>query len=424
MTDVVDPTRVDRVEQVELLLSNVCVATCAGEGDALARLDLHEGWSVGVVGDRIAYLGPTSSEPHAHVRRELSGACVLPGLVDPHTHLPFAGSRVDELARKLAGVDYRTIAAEGGGIASTVRATREASDELLYVLAKARALQMRAHGVTAIEAKSGYGLSVEHELRLLRVLRRLDDEGVMRVSTTFLGAHALPPERKGERARYLDEVVQEQLPRVVEEGLADAIDVYCDDGAFTLDEARRVLEAGRALGLAVRAHAGQFADLGAAELVAELGGLSADHLEAVSEAGLRAMADAGVVGVFLPGAWRTLRQVPPSGARFRDHGVAVAVGTDLNPGTSPTADLPLAAALAMRDGGLTCEEALLGITRHAARAAGFGELGRLHVGGLADLAVFDTPTPRTIPYVLGDVRASLVVRGGEVVHEASARLPW
>ena len=411
-------------EPVELLFSNASVATCAGEGDALAQVDLHEAWSVGIVGDRITYLGPSANEPRAKVRRDLRGMSVLPGLVDPHTHLVFAGSRVDELARKLAGVDYRTIAAEGGGIASTVRATREASEERLYALAKARALQMRGHGVTAIEAKSGYGLSVEHELRLLRVLRRLDDEGLMRVSTTFLGAHAVPPEHKGERERYLDEVVQEQLPRVAEEGLADAIDVYCDDGAFTLDEARRVLEAGRDLGLAVRAHAGQFADLRAAELVAQLGGLSADHLEAVSDAGLRAMADAGVVGVFLPGAWRTLRQVPPSGARFRAHGVAVAVGTDLNPGTSPTADLPLAAALAMRDGGLTCEEALLGVTRHAARAAGFGELGVLRVGGLADLAVFDTPTPRTIPYVLGDVRASIVVRGGEIVLDVAAPLPW
>lgn len=411
-------------EPVELLFSNACVATCAGEGDALAQLDLHQAWSVGIVGDRIVYLGPSTNEPPAKERRDLSGRSVLPGLVDPHTHLVFAGSRVDELARKLAGVDYRTIAAEGGGIASTVRATREASDERLYALAKARAIQMRAHGVTAIEAKSGYGLSVEHELRLLRVLRRLDDEGVMRVTTSFLGAHAVPPEHQGERERYLDEVVQEQLPRVAEEGLADAIDVYCDDGAFTLGEARRVLEAGRDLGLAVRAHAGQFADLRAAELVAQLGGLSADHLEAVSDAGLRAMADAGVVGVFLPGAWRTLRQVPPSGARFRDHGVAVAVGTDLNPGTSPTADLPLAAALAMRDGGLTCEEALLGITRQAARAAGFGELGVLRVGGAADLAVFDTPTPRTIPYVLGDVRASIVVCGGEIVLEQAGPLPW
>ncbi len=412
------------VEAVDKLLSNACVATCAGEGDALAQLDLHEGWSVGIVDDRVAYLGPASCEPPANERLELEGSTILPGLVDPHTHLVFAGTRVLELARKLAGEDYRVIAAAGGGIASTVRATREASEEQLYVLAKARAFQMRAHGVTAIEAKSGYGLSVEHELRLLRVLRRLDDEGVMRVTTSFLGAHAVPPERRGERVRYLDEVVQEQLPRVVEAGVADAVDVYCDDGAFTLAEARRVLEAGRELGLAVRAHAGQFADLGAAELVAELGGLSADHLEAVSDEGLRAMAGAGTVGVFLPGAWRTLRQAPPDGARFRAAGVAVAVGTDLNPGTSPTADLPLAAALAMRDGGLTCEEALLGITRHAARAAGFGELGRLAVGGLADLAIFDTPTPRTLAYVLGDVRAREVWLGGRRVLSQPAPLPW
>lgn len=378
--------------------------------------------AIGIDAGRIAYVGPTGSAPEASSTHDFAGALVLPGLVDPHTHLVFAGSRADEFARRMSGVDYHTIAAEGGGIASTVRATRNASDEELFVLAEARAEAIREHGVTAIEVKSGYGLSTEHELRMLRIARELDRQGIVRVTTSFLGAHAVPPGR--DRAEYLREVIEEQLPAVAEEGLADSIDVYCDEGAFSLDEARRVLEAGRAAGLRVRAHVGQFSDLGGAELAAELGATSADHLEQVSDSGLRAMASSGTVAVLLPGAWRTLRQTPPRAERFRRAGVAMAIGTDLNPGTSPTTNLLLCAGLAVRDAGMTSDEAILGVTRHAARAAGFEHLGAIRVGAHADLAVFRVKSAHSLTYALGGIRAAQVMLGGRLIETPATRNLW
>ncbi len=371
--------------------------------------------AVGIHEGRIAYLGPRSDAPEAQSVHDFEGLLVLPGLVDPHTHLVFAGSRADEFARRMSGVDYHTIAAEGGGIASTVRATREASDEQLYALARARAEALRDHGVTAVEIKSGYGLNTEHELRLLRTARALDRDGVVRVTTSFLGAHAIAPEMKGDRVRYIDSVLNEQLPAVVDEGLADAIDVYCDEGAFTLEETRRILRAGRDAGLRVRAHVGQFADLGGAELAAELGALSADHLEQISDEGLEAMARAGTVGVFLPGAWRTLRQTPPSAPRFRQRGVTMAIGTDLNPGTSPTSDLILCASLAVRDASMTSGEAILGITKHAARAAGFSDAGTIRLGQPADLAAFAVQSIHSLTYAIGGMRPAQVMRAGRMV---------
>ncbi|HJK93140.1 MAG TPA: amidohydrolase family protein, partial [Polyangiaceae bacterium LLY-WYZ-15_(1-7)] len=258
---------------LDLVLKGAHLATCDGAGSAAEQLDRRPDAAVGVEGGRVVWIGPSAEAPAAREVRELEGAALLPGLVDPHTHLVFAGSRVEEFTRRMGGEDYRTIAAEGGGIASTVRATRAASEEQLFALAKARAEALRARGVTSVEVKSGYGLTTESELRLLRVARRLEAEGVLRVTTSFLGAHAVPPEKRGERARYVDEVVGEQLPAVAEAGLADAVDVYCDDGAFTLEETRRILEAAKARGLKVRAHVGQFADLGGPALLAELGGL-------------------------------------------------------------------------------------------------------------------------------------------------------
>ncbi len=401
---------------LDLLLEGGRVVTCEGDTPLKGRA-----LNVGVRDERVAYLG--TSAPTARQTVDVSGLLLLPGLVDPHTHLVFAGSRAEEFARRMAGASYHEIAAAGGGIAATVRYTRETSDEELLELARRRVLALRAAGVTSIEVKSGYGLSTEHELRLLRVARRLDHEGLARIRTTFLGAHALPPEHTGDRDRYVDEVVAEQLPAVAASGLADACDVYCDEGAFTLAQARRVLEQALALGLAVRAHVGQFADLGGAELAAELGALSADHLEEVSDAGLDALAKAGTVAVLLPGAWSTLRQAAPRAERFRAAGVTVAIGTDLNPGTSPTTDLPLMAALAVRDAGLTTEEALLGITRHAARAAGL-DAGTIRVGGPADIAAFTLSDARALPYALGGVRPSLVLLRGRVVVRNETPQLW
>ncbi len=401
---------------LDLLLRGGRVVTCEGQAPLMAQR-----MNVGIAGGRIAHLG--TGAPAAREVVDVSELLLLPGLVDPHTHLVFAGSRTNEFAKRMAGASYQDLAAEGGGIAATVRCTRRASDEQLWALAKARVAALRTHGVTSVEIKSGYGLSTEHELRLLRVARRLEHEGLARVRTTFLGAHALPPERRGDREGYVREVIDEQLPAVAESGLADACDVYCDEGAFTLAEARQILERARTLGLAVRAHVGQFADLGGAELAAELGALSADHLEEVSDEGLAALARAETVAVFLPGAWRTLRQRAPRAARFRAAGVSVAVGTDLNPGTSPTTDLPLMAALAVRDAGLTTEEAVLAITRHAARAAGI-DAGTLRLGGPADVAAFPLTDARALAYAFGGLRASLVLLNGRIVERNESPQIW
>jgi imidazolonepropionase len=412
--------------RAELVLRGARVATCAGPvtGTPAERLGTITRGAVAIADGRIAWVGP-DDEADALARDaartiDAQGCVLLPGLVDPHTHLAFAGSRVDDLARKLAGESYAAIAATGGGIASTVRATRAADDETLFTLAKARALAMRACGTTSVEVKSGYGLDVATELRLLAVGRRLAHEGVVHTTTTLLGAHAVPPEFRDDRASYLREVREAMIPAAASAGLADAVDVYCDESAFSLDESRGVFAAARGAGLAVRAHVGQFRDLGGAQLCAEFSALSADHLEEVSDEGLRALARAGTTAVLLPGAWRTLRQQAPDARRMRALGVRIAVGTDCNPGTSPTTDLGLAAALAARDAGLSLEEAVLAVTVEAARAAGLRDAGRIAVGARADLALFPGDDPRIVAYTLGGLRAALVVLGGRVVVENSA----
>lgn len=408
---------------LDLLIRGARVVTCAGpaSGTPRERLAGIDRGAVGVSAGRIAWVGEDvdadALSKSAKRTIDARGRVLLPGLVDPHTHLVFGGTRVDDLARKLGGESYQTIAAGGGGIMSTVRATRQTSDDALFTLASARAMAMRAGGTTSAEVKSGYGLSVEHELRSLAVGRRLAREGVLHTTTTLLGAHAVPAERRDDRDRYVREVCENMIPRAAAERLADAVDVYCDEGAFTLAETRLVLEAARDAGLARRAHVGQFRDLGGAELCAELGALSADHLEDVSDAGLAALARAGTVAVLLPGAWRTLRQKPPDAARLRAHGVRIAVGTDCNPGTSPMTDLGLAAALAVRDAGLTLDEAVLAITSEAAKAAGLPDAGRIAVGGAADLALFASDDPRVLGYALGGLRATLVVLAGKIVVE-------
>ena len=404
---------------IDLVIDNARIATCAGPegGSAKERLQMIDHGAVAVKGERIVWVGPRDDRPRGARTIDAGGRALLPGLVDPHTHLVFAGSRVDELARRMAGEDYRAIAAGGGGIKATVRATREASDDALFEASAGRARAMRTRGVTSLEIKSGYGLSVEHELRSLRVARRIGSEGIANVTTSLLGAHAIGPEFADDRAGYVALVADEMVRTAAREGLADACDVYLDDGAFTRAEAERILRAARDAGLSLRAHVGQFADLGGAELLAELGAKSADHLEEVSDAGLDAMARAGVVAVLLPGAWRTLRQTPPDAARMRARGVRIAVGTDCNPGTSPSVDLPLMASLAVRDAGLELEEAILAMTVEAARAAGFRDAGRIAVGARADLALYDEEDPRALAYSIGGPEARLVLLGGRPVHE-------
>ncbi|AKF06659.1 imidazolonepropionase [Sandaracinus amylolyticus] len=404
----------------DLVIRNAHVVTCAGAGpSAKERLGIVPDGAIAIRGDRIAWIGADADRPRDAAREIDAGRrVVLPGLVDAHTHLVFAGTRIDELARKMAGEDYRAIAASGGGIAASVRATRAASEDELFARAKARALAMRACGTTTVEVKSGYGLDLATETRLLAVGRRLAREGVVSTTTTFLGAHAIPPERAGDREGYLRDVIDVMIPAIAEAKLADACDVYLDENAFTRDEAGRVLSAAKARGWLLKAHIGQFRDLGGAELLAELGALSGDHLEDVSDAGLRAMASAGVRAVLLPGAWRTLRQKAPDAARMRAHGVAMVVATDCNPGTSACVDLPLCAALAVRDAGLTLEEALLAITVEAAGALGLADRGRIAVGARADLACYDESDPRALAYALGGTRARWIALGGRVIEDA------
>lgn len=399
---------------MDLVVKDARVVTCDGPEDD--PLGIVEAGAVAVKDGRVAWIGPSADAPSAAQVIFAAGRVLLPGLVDPHTHLVFAGSRVDEFARRMAGEDYRRIAAEGGGIRATVRWSREADDDALFAATAARAEALRARGVTSAEIKSGYGLTTEHELRHLRVARRVEAEGLLHVTTSLLGAHAVPHDR--DRDEYVEEVASQMVPRAAAEELADACDVYLDDGAFTRDEAAKILGAAKQAGLAVRAHVGQFADLGGAQLAAELGALSADHLEEVSDAGLEAMAEAGVVAVLLPGAWRTLRQEAPDAQRLRRFGVRVAVGTDCNPGTSPTVDLPAMAALAVRDAGMTLEDALLGVTREAARAAGLDDAGRIRVGLRGDLALYDEDDPRALAYGMGGLLARTVVLGGRVVADA------
>ncbi len=371
-------------------------------------------------GARVAWVGAESALPVAYAgasARRYPGCVALPGLVDPHTHTTFAGSRAMDFERRLAGESYASILEAGGGIHSTVRATRAADEATLVALTRARLAGMLAGGVTTVEIKSGYGLDVEAEARILRAARAA--AGPVEVTTTFLGAHARPVGRPD----YVDEVVGPMLAACAP--LADAIDVYCDRGAFTLEEARRVLEAGRAAGLGLRVHAEQVAFTGAARMAAELGAWSADHLERLDGDGARAMADAGTVAVLLPGAMLYLRDSAPPVATLRAAGVRMAVGTDFNPGSSPVRDLLGCATLACLTMGLDVPEALASVTLHAAAAIGRADLGRLEAGASADLAVFRPPPGepaelRVLIQYLGGHRAHAVWKRGVCVIEEGA----
>jgi imidazolonepropionase len=320
---------------------------------------------------------------------DCGGRWITPGLIDCHTHLAFAGDRSDEFERRLAGESYADIARSGGGIASTVRATRAASENELVRCALPRLDALMSEGVTTIEVKSGYGLDTEVELRMLRAARRLESERRVAVATTYLGAHAIPP--GGDRSAYVRSIVEEAIPRIARENLADAVDAFHETIAFTAEETEAVFAAARQHGLPVKLHADQLNDNGGAALASRFGALSADHLEYTSHEGAAAMAAAGTVAVILPGAFYVLKEArkPPVEA-FRRHGVPMAVATDLNPGTSPIASLRLCAHMACTFFGLTVPEAILGMTRHAAQALGrLDSIGTLEAGKFCDLAVWD-----------------------------------
>jgi imidazolonepropionase len=378
------------------------------------------GGAVAVAGDRIAWAGPERALPPeaatARRRWPVDGRLVTPGLVDCHTHLVFGGDRSDEWERRLAGASYEEIASGGGGIRATVAATRAATDAELLEGAVRRAAALAAGGVTTVEVKSGYGLDLDTELRLLRVARRVAEHVPITVVTTFLGAHTVPPEFAGDADGYVGFVCDEVLPVVAAEGLADAVDGFCETIAFDAGQLDRVLATATRLSLPVKLHADQLSDGGGAALAARHHALSADHLEHTSVDGVGALAAAGTVGVLLPGASYVLGDdsVPPVDA-LRRAGVPLAVATDCNPGTSPVLSLPLAMHLGCTRFGLTVDEAWAAVTAHAARALGLaGEAGVIAAGARADLVVWDAERAAEVVYWLGTNRPHAVLQAGRV----------
>lgn len=353
--------------------------------------------------------------PATHAVIDAQGAWLTPALIDCHTHLVFAGNRATEFAQRLQGVSYSDIAKSGGGILSTVRLTRAASEQELFAQSLPRLQALIDDGVACIEIKSGYGLDLDGERKMLRVARRLGQSSGITVKTTYLAAHALPPEFTGRADDYIDAVCQ-WLPSLHQEGLVDAVDVFCEGIGFSPQQTRRVFEAARSLGLPVKCHADQLSDLSGAGLVAEFSGLSADHVEYSSEQSVRKMAEAGTVAVLLPGAFHVLRetQLPPL-ALFRQYGVPMAVATDCNPGTSPLQSLRLAMSLACTHFRLTPEDALRGATVNAARALGLHDRGRLAVGQRADLAVWNIQHPSELGYWLGGNPLRALILGASPV---------
>jgi imidazolonepropionase len=398
----------------DLFVANAALVLTADASTADADvLGLIAGGAVAVQAGRVVWVGREADAP-AEARQlprlDAEGGLVTPGLVDAHAHPIFGGARAGEFAARAAGLSYLEIALAGGGIQSTVSATRAASDDELRASTLARLRRAHAHGTTTMEAKTGYALSVDGELRLLRLLHNVAAMQPITLVPTLLGAHAVPGERVRVRGAYVEECAGVMLEGA--RGLAHAVDVYCDEGAFTFDETCRILTAARAAGFAVRCHAGQFADLGAAGLVAELGGLSADHLEQISDADAAKLGAAGVVATLLPGACVQLRLPPPPVARLRGAGCAFALGTDMNPGSSMTESLPLQMWLAATHLGLTVDETWLAVTRHGARAAGRPEAGVLAPGRPADLVVWKTDDHRTIPYHYGTNLVGRVIVAG------------
>ncbi|MCP3710816.1 imidazolonepropionase [Paraburkholderia sp. CNPSo 3274] len=384
-----------------------------------------ENATIAVEDGKIAWLGAAAELPTQFTEwpcEDLGGAWVTPGLVDCHTHLVYGGQRADEFAQRLAGVSYEEIARQGGGIVSTVRATRAADEASLFAQSATRLEALLAEGVTAVEIKSGYGLDLASERKMLRVARQLGERYPVTVRTTFLGAHALPPEFVGRADDYIDEVCERMLPALADEGLVDAVDVFCERIGFSLAQSERVFEAAARRKLAVKMHAEQLSNSGGAALAARYGALSADHLEFLDEAGVAAMKDAGTVAVLLPGAYYFIRetQLPPLDL-LRRYEVPIAISTDSNPGTSPATSLLLMMNMATTLFRMTVPEVLQGVTRHAAQA--FGDAGRhgtLAAGRPADFAVWTVQSLAELAYWIGRPLCARVVRGGETVFERRA----
>ena len=384
----------------DLLLRDARIATLDGENYGI----VSEPACIATVNGEIAWLGPQADCPdvHANVDRSVQGRWITPALIDCHTHIVFAGNRAAEFEQRLNGVSYESIARAGGGILSTVRATRAASLDELVELALPRASALAAEGVATLEIKSGYGLTVSDELKMLMAARRVGAESGLDVQTSLLAAHTVAPEFADDADAYLDLICDELLPAAAEQELADAVDAYCESIAFSPGQVERLFTRCRELGLPVKLHADQLSDSGGAALAADFGALSADHLEYSSVDSIRRMAESGTTAILLPGAFLTLgeTQLPPLAA-LREHRVPIAIASDCNPGTSPLCSLRANMMLASRLFRLTPEECLAGVTKHAARALGLDDRGTLTVGKRADLAVWDIEHPRELSYWYG-----------------------
>lgn len=396
----------------DLVIHNARVMTC---DPSLLGLGIIDRGAIAIDGGVVTWVGADDQRPEADREVDARGRLVTPGLVDCHTHAIFAGDRANEFGMRADGRTYLEIAAAGGGINATLGPTRAASDDELVALMNTRLDLALAGGTTTVEIKSGYELTVAGELRLLRCIRRASAQRGQRLVPTLL-AHLIPPERRDSRDAFVAELHEQLIPKVAAEQLATSVDVYCDEGAFTLAETTAILRAAKAAGLAVRGHVGQFKDLGAASLLAELGAWSADHVEQIDDAGIAALARSGTVAVMLPGACVQLRlPVPPIG-KLRAAGVPMAVASDMNPGSSNCETLGVQLWLATTHFGMTLEEAWLGVTRHAARALGLAGVGTLGKGAPGDLVVWDCDEPAHVPYRYG---TNLV----EAVYIAGAEQP-
>ncbi len=399
-----------RTPVADHLWVNISAATMRADD---AAYGLIADAAVAVAGDTISYVGPRTADFEARQTHDGRGGLLTPGLIDCHTHLVYGGNRAREFEQRLQGASYEDIARAGGGIASTVRATRALDEDALVAAALPRLDALLCQGVTTIEMKSGYGLDLASELRLLRAARRLAALRPVDVRATLLAAHALPPEYNDDPDGYVALVCEAIIPAAAREGLANAVDAFCEGIAFSPAQVRRVFDAARAHGLPVKLHADQLSNLGGAALAAEFGALSADHLEHADAAGVDAMAAAGTVAVLLPSAFYFLRerQAPPV-ALLRDAGVPMALATDCNPGTSPLTSLLLVLNMACTLFRLTPEEALAGVTRNAARALGLVDRGVLAPGMRADLALWRVGHPAELAYAIGFNPLAAVMRGG------------
>ena len=417
-----------QLAKVDLIIRNAAeLLTLSPSFKEESGLGIVRNGAVAIKNGKILWIGKTDELPKTFAlnrkgqKIDATGKVVMPGLIDSHTHLVFAGSREHEFELRIQGLSYLEIAERGGGILSTVEATRRASFDELLSLGKKRLDRMLSKGVTTLEAKSGYGLSLQDELKILKVTKALNESHSIDIIPTFLGAHTVPKEFRSERKRYVDLLTEEMIPRVAQERLAEFCDVFCEAKAFSLEESRKILETGKRYGLKPKLHADQLSSGGGAELAAELGAFSADHLEYVSPMGIERMAEKKVAAVLLPGAsfFLSMEKFPPA-REMIEKGVPVALATDLNPGSSMTESLPLMMTMGCTLFKMTPKEVIQATTVHAAKSMGREiEMGSLDIGKQADVLVLDIPNYRYLPYHFGVDHVEMVIKKGKVAYKRS-----